>query len=79
MKNDKSYSELAKSYAMNKRKKEACLKELLIDMIIHESNLTHKKRVLTQQIDDALDNMDKEKFMELSSEMNKLEKMLGIY
>ncbi|RFU67571.1 IDEAL domain-containing protein [Bacillus sp. V59.32b] len=77
MKNEKSYSELVKSYAMNKSKKDVYLKELLIDMIIHESVLTYKKTQLGRQIDEALDAKDKKQFDLLSNEWNEVNKMFG--
>ncbi|CAH0344425.1 IDEAL domain-containing protein [Bacillus sp. CECT 9360] len=77
MKNEKSYSELVKSYAMNKSKKDVYLKELLIDMIIHESVLTYKKTQLGRQIDEALDAKDKKQFVLLSNEWNEVNKMFG--
>lgn len=77
MKNEKSYSELVKSYAMNKSKKDVYLKELLIDMVIHESILTYKKTQLGRQIDEALDAKDKQQFDLLSHEWNEVNKMFG--
>lgn len=77
MNNGKSYSELAKSYAMNKKKKDAYLKELLIDMIIHESILTYKKTNLQKRIDEALDTKNRKLFDHLSTEWNEINKMFG--
>jgi uncharacterized protein YpiB (UPF0302 family) len=77
MNNEKSYSELVKSYAMNKNKKDVYLRELLIDMIIHESNLTYKKTQLQQRIDKALDMKDQQLFIQLSNEWNEVNKMFG--
>ncbi|WP_409304595.1 IDEAL domain-containing protein [Peribacillus sp. SCS-155] len=77
MKNDKSQSELVKSYATDKNKKEACLKELLIDMIIHESILSYRKSIIKQEINDALDRRDKDRFFQLSEEFLIVERMLG--
>ncbi|PLT33820.1 IDEAL domain-containing protein [Bacillus sp. V5-8f] len=77
MNNGKSYSEMAKSYAMNKKKKDAHMKELMIDMIIHESILTYKKMKLAEQINEALDTKDRKLFTLLSTEWNEITKMFG--
>ncbi|MEC2054974.1 IDEAL domain-containing protein [Peribacillus psychrosaccharolyticus] len=77
MKNDKSYSDLAESSSLKKRKVNAPLQEVFIDMIIHEAILKEKKSKLQKQIDDALDLKDKKGFMKLSHEMNHLLTLFG--
>ena len=77
MKNDKSYSDLAESSSLKKRKVNATLQEVFIDMIIHEAILKEKKSKLQKQIDDALDLKDKKEFMLLSHEMNHLITLFG--
>ncbi|RUQ30597.1 IDEAL domain-containing protein [Peribacillus cavernae] len=62
---------------MNKKKKDVYLKDLLIDMIIHESILTYKKRQLQQRINEALDTKNKQLFVLLSNEWKELNKMFG--
>ncbi|OOR31998.1 hypothetical protein BW895_30510, partial [Bacillus cereus] len=60
-----------------KKKKDAYLKELIIDMIIHESILTYKKKMLQQRIDEALDTKNRKLFDLLSNEWNEINKMFG--
>ena len=48
-----------------------------MDMLIYEAQLTHAQMKLKEEIDQALDNRDKEAFMKLSAELIELEKNFG--
>jgi uncharacterized protein YpiB (UPF0302 family) len=78
MNNDKSYSEQMKSAVMNKKQqKEAYIQNLLIEMVIHESNLRYKKEILLKKIDEALDQKNYDSFLKLSSELKQVIKQFG--
>ena len=53
------------------------MEDVLMDMMIYEAQLTHAKRKLKDEIDQALDNRDKDAFMKLSAELIELEKNFG--
>ena len=53
------------------------MEDVLMDMMIYEAQLTHAQRKLKEEIDQALDNRDKEAFMKLSAELIELEKNFG--
>ncbi|WP_077211130.1 IDEAL domain-containing protein [Bacillus dakarensis] len=75
---EKSYSELMKSGAMNRKKeKEAYVLNLYIDMILSEALLNTEKEKLTRRIDQAIDNRDKKAFLQLSSQFKELNKRFG--
>jgi uncharacterized protein YpiB (UPF0302 family) len=78
MKNEKLPSEeVVTSYSVKKKKSDASLQDMFIEMIIHESLLVNKKRNLEQKINLALDEKNKPLFLTLSAEMNDLLKMFG--
>ena len=75
---ERSYSELMKSGAMNrKREKEAYVLNLYIDMILSEALLNTEKEKLTKRIDQAIDERDKKTFLQLSSQFRELNKRFG--
>lgn len=53
------------------------MEDVLMDMMIYEAQLTHAQKKLKKEIDQALDNRDKEAFMKLSAELIELEKNFG--
>jgi uncharacterized protein YpiB (UPF0302 family) len=78
MKNEKLPSEeVVTSYSVKKKKSDASLQDMFIEMIIHESLLVNKKRNLEKKINLALDEKNKPLFLTLSGEMNDLLKMFG--
>jgi uncharacterized protein YpiB (UPF0302 family) len=75
---DKSYSNLMKTGAMNKQsEKEAFVQNLYIEMILTEIQLTSEKAKLQQKIDSAIDQRNKESFMQLSKQLIELNKRFG--
>jgi uncharacterized protein YpiB (UPF0302 family) len=75
---DKSYSNLMKSGAMNRQQeKEAFVQNLYIEMILGEIQLRTEKEKLQQRIDVAIDQRNKESFMQLSTQLNELNKRFG--
>lgn len=75
---EKSYSELMKSGAMNRKKaKESYVLELYIEMILSEALLKAEKEKLSARIDKAIDLRDKKEFIRLSNEYNTLTKKFG--
>ncbi|PLS18799.1 hypothetical protein CVD28_04905 [Bacillus sp. M6-12] len=77
MKHEKSYSELTKSCAMNKKKRENYMQNLMIDMIITEALLKRKQQKLVTEIDHALDQKNKAQFMKLTCELNQVNQAFG--
>ncbi|MFT8323216.1 MAG: IDEAL domain-containing protein [Bacillus sp. (in: firmicutes)] len=76
--NEKSYTELTKLNAMNKSKeKETYVMDLYIDMLLSEIQLNTEKASLMILIDQAIDEHNKELFLELSLKFNKLCKRFG--
>jgi uncharacterized protein YpiB (UPF0302 family) len=75
---EKSYTELMKSGAMNrKRAKEAYVLNLYIDMILSEALLVSEKEQLSKRIDKAIDEKDKKAFLQLSTKYKELNKRFG--
>lgn len=75
---EKSYTELMKSGAMNrKRAKEAYVLNLYIDMILSEALLKSEKEQLSRRIDKAIDEQDKKTFIQLSTKYKELNKKFG--
>ncbi|MFD2443134.1 IDEAL domain-containing protein [Bacillus sp. CGMCC 1.16607] len=75
---DKSYTDLMKSGAMNRQnEKEAFVQNLYIEMFLREIQLRTKKEKLQLSIDSAIDKRDKVKFMQLSQQLNELNKCFG--
>lgn len=75
---EKSYTELMKSGAMNrKRAKEAYVLNLYIDMILSEALLKIEKEELSKQIDKAIDEHDKGTFLTLSAKYKELIQRFG--
>ncbi|WP_068672012.1 ReoY family proteolytic degradation factor [Oceanobacillus sp. Castelsardo] len=54
-------------------KKDRLLAKKLLDKTVFE----YKKKILQQKIDHALDELDQERFIKLSNELNKLEEMFN--
>ncbi|ASS90468.1 IDEAL domain-containing protein [Bacillaceae bacterium ZC4] len=70
MENRKSYSELMKTRSV-KENPENFMMDVYIQMILDEAWFNHRKKMLEDKINDALDRKDREKFMELSKEYAK--------
>lgn len=78
MKNEKSYAELMKSYAMNRKNGEKdYILSLYVEMILNEAILLSEKEKLLKEIDLALDRRDKHSFYALSEQLIDLEKRFG--
>lgn len=73
---DNSYTELTKSSARNRGKKNY-IQDLYIEMLLLEVLLKAEKEKLIAQIDKALDERDEAKFFELSSQFRELCKRFG--
>lgn len=75
---EKSYTELMKSGAMNrKRAKEAYVLNLYIDMLLSEAILKSEKEKLSQRIDKAIDEKDRKTFTILATKYKELNKKFG--
>lgn len=75
---ERSYSELMKSGAMNKRKSgESFVLELYVEMMLSELLLTSEKEKLLALIDQAIDERNQEKFIQLSNKYRELNKQFG--
>lgn len=75
---DKSYSNLMKSGAMNRQNEnEAFVQNLYIEMILGEIQLRAEKEKLQKRIDAAIDQRNKESFMQLSGQLKELNKRFG--
>ncbi|WP_409253378.1 IDEAL domain-containing protein [Bacillus sp. SCS-153A] len=72
-------SELMKANA-NSRKTatEMTLNEIYVDMVLNEISLMNQKRKLQAELDCALDQRDKRKFMTLSLQLKNLNEEYGI-
>ena len=73
--NEKSYTEL--SAMKNNKSQETYVKDLYIDMLLSEIQLSVEKANLMSLIDKAIDEHDKESFYELSIEYKQLCKRFG--
>ncbi len=73
---ENSYTELMKSSAMNKGKKNY-IQDLYIEMLLSEVLLKAEQEKLIVQINQALDTRNKEAFLKLSSEYRELRKRFG--
>lgn len=75
----KTYSEMMKACAMSRKTAtDMTLTEIYVDMILNELNLVNQKRKLQEELDSALDQRDKKKFMALSLQLKKLTEEYGI-
>lgn len=75
---DNSYTNLMKTSAMNRQNaKEAFIQNLYIEMILGEIQLQAEKEKLQRKIDMAIDQRNKERFLELSKQLNELNKRFG--
>jgi len=75
---ERSYSELMKSGAMNKKKSsESFVLELYIEMLLSEVLLTSQKEKLLTLIDQAIDDRNQEEFLNLSTQYRELTKQFG--
>ncbi|MRX73534.1 IDEAL domain-containing protein [Bacillus lacus] len=74
MNNKKSYNEILKSRNNQKQQelKETSILDVYIQMILDEAMFSRKLLLLETQINEALDKNDKESFMELSVQYNRL-------
>jgi uncharacterized protein YpiB (UPF0302 family) len=72
VKNEKSYTEIMKSRGNVKKKKEATMLDVYIQMIIDEALFIRRKNVLNEKINNAIDTGNKELFLELATEYKKL-------
>lgn len=79
MNNEKSYSNLMKSCAMEQKKgkEEQTVLQIYIEIIMHEALLKAEKEKLAVAIDKALDEKDKETFTLLSKKYTELAKRFG--
>ncbi|WML49634.1 IDEAL domain-containing protein [Neobacillus sp. PS3-34] len=76
--NEKSYTDLMKIGAMNRiQAKEAFVRNLYIEMLISEIQLTTEKEKLMKKIDQAIDMKDKSQFMLLSGQLVEINKRFG--
>ncbi|MGD6801533.1 IDEAL domain-containing protein [Rossellomorea vietnamensis] len=75
----KTYSEMMKACAMSRKTAtDMTLTEIYVDMILNELNLVNQKRKLQEELDSALDQRDKKKFMALSQQLKKMTEKYGI-
>ncbi|MCA1027410.1 MULTISPECIES: IDEAL domain-containing protein [Cytobacillus] len=75
---EKSYTELMKASAMKrKRKKEAFVLDLYVDMVISDAILNRKLQAVKVKLDEALDCKNKKMFITLSNEYIQLQKEYG--
>jgi uncharacterized protein YpiB (UPF0302 family) len=75
----KTYSELMKACAMTRKTAtEMTLTEIYVDMVLNELNLLNQKRKLKEEVDTALDQRDKKKFLSLSLQLKNLSEEYGI-
>jgi uncharacterized protein YpiB (UPF0302 family) len=75
---DNSYTNLMKTSAMNRQNaKEAFIQNLYIEMILGEIQLQAEKEKLLKKIDMAIDQRNKESFLELSQQLKELNKRFG--
>jgi uncharacterized protein YpiB (UPF0302 family) len=75
---DKSYSNSMKTGAANHmNEKEVFVQNLYIEMILGEIQLRTEKEKLQKRIDLAIDQRNKESFMQLSKQLNELNKRFG--
>ena len=73
---ENSYTELMKSSAMNKGKKNY-IQDLYIEMLLSESLLKAEKEKLFVQINQALDERNEEAFMKFSCSISGTSKRFG--
>lgn len=78
MMNEKSYTELMKTSAMNRTKaKEHFVQNLYIDMLLEEICLKAEKERLLIKIDQAIDSRNKEQFIELTNQLKEINRKFG--
>lgn len=75
---EKSYTELMKIGAMNrKQEKEQFVQNLYIEMLLTEIQLSVEKAKLVKEIDNAIDQRNQPAFLKLSQKMRELNKRFG--
>jgi uncharacterized protein YpiB (UPF0302 family) len=75
----KTYSELMRACTKSgKTAAEMTLNEIYVDMVLNELSLMNQKKKLKEELDCALDQRDKQKFMTLSLQIKKLNDEYGI-
>lgn len=78
MKRENSYLALTKALALaNQQKKEKLVESIYIDILLYESLLREKRAKLKEKIDSALDQKDRNKFFELTKQLQEIEKQLN--
>lgn len=78
MKNEKSFTELMKSYAMNRTSGEKdFILNLYVEMVLSEAILLSEKEKLLNKIDHALDTRNQESFYALSKQLIHLNEKFG--
>jgi uncharacterized protein YpiB (UPF0302 family) len=76
--NEKSQTELMQVSNTNQNQvKENFIQNLYIDALLVEIQLKAEKEKLARKIDEALDQRDKSTFLQLSRQMNELNKKFG--
>jgi|GEM_PF-757865 len=72
------FSEMTIAYAMAyMERKEKYVQTLYIDMLIRESILKERREKLKQQIDEAIDRRDENRFYHLANELKMVEDELN--
>ncbi|RIW35325.1 IDEAL domain-containing protein [Bacillus salacetis] len=75
----KTYSELMRACAKTgKTAAEMTLNEIYVDMVLNEISLLNQKKKLKEELDCALDQHNRQKFMTLSLQLKKLNEEYGI-
>lgn len=75
---EKSYTDLMKIQAMNRNQEKGFyVQNLYIEMLLTEIQLIATKEKLSKMIDHAIDQGDRESFLELSSKLIELNKRFG--
>ncbi|KIY21201.1 MULTISPECIES: IDEAL domain-containing protein [Mesobacillus] len=75
---ENSYSETMKASVMKRIKaKESFVLDLYVDMLVSEIQLNTRREKLMNRIDKAIDDRDKLLFLNLTKELNDLNKQFG--
>ncbi|HLU21082.1 MAG TPA: IDEAL domain-containing protein [Bacillaceae bacterium] len=72
MEKKKSYQELLKEYTMTQQKNETKAMEWYVDFFLNGLLQQRKEKQLRDDIDQALDERDKESFTRLTNELKRL-------
>ncbi|MFC5464705.1 IDEAL domain-containing protein [Lederbergia graminis] len=72
MEKKKSYQELLKEYTMTQQKNETKAMEWYVDFFLNGLLQQRKEKQLRDDIDQALDEKDKESFTRLTNELKRL-------